>query len=117
MRTAIHSATTDVGSVATVVAEVRRAADVGLGGHWAPMLGGQDTLTAPALAGREVGGIELGTAVVPMPLRSPFALAQQVRTVQEAVGGRFVGYVEPSAAWTVARASVAKRICLVRAAR
>ncbi|WP_405182711.1 LLM class flavin-dependent oxidoreductase [Nocardia sp. NBC_01377] len=90
MRIAIHSATTNVGSVEDVVSEVRRAAEDGLGGYWAPMLGGQDTLTTLALAGREVGGIELGTAVVPMPLRSPFALAQQVRTVQEVVGGRFV---------------------------
>ncbi|WP_405181856.1 LLM class flavin-dependent oxidoreductase [Nocardia sp. NBC_01377] len=90
MRIAIHSATTNVGSVEAVVAEVRRAADAGIDGYWAPMLGGQDTLTALAIAGQAVGGIELGTAVVPMPLRSPFALAQQIRTVQEAVGGRFV---------------------------
>lgn len=90
MRIAVHSATTNVGSVEAVVADVRRAAEAGLAGYWAPMLGGQDTLTALAVAGRDVGGIELGTAVVPMPLRSPFALAQQVRTVQEVVGGRLV---------------------------
>jgi 5,10-methylenetetrahydromethanopterin reductase len=52
------------------------------------MLGGQDTLTVLALAGREVAAIELATAVVPMPLRSPFALAQQAITVQQAIGGR-----------------------------
>ena len=88
MRIAIHSARVNSGSVADVVAEVRRTAEAGLAGYWAPMLGGQDTLTALALAGREVDGVELGTAVVPIPLRSPIALAQQVRTVQEAVGGR-----------------------------
>ncbi|SEO49645.1 LLM class flavin-dependent oxidoreductase [Trujillonella endophytica] len=90
MRIAIHSALTNYGSLDDVVAEVRRTADAGLAGYWAPMLGGQDTLTALAIAGREVPGVELGTAVVPMPLRGPFALAQQVRTVQEAVGGRLV---------------------------
>lgn len=88
MRAAIHSALTNIGSVNAVVAEVRRTAEFGLSGYWAPMLGGQDTLTTLAVAGREVDGLELGTAVVPLPLRSPFALAQQVRTVQEAVGGR-----------------------------
>jgi hypothetical protein len=36
------------------------------------MFNGQGTLAVLALAGREVPGIELGTAVMPMPLRSPF---------------------------------------------
>jgi F420-dependent oxidoreductase-like protein len=88
MRIAIHSALVNGGPVEGVLAEVRATAELGLAGYWAPMLGGQDTLTVLALAGREVPGVELGTAVVPMPLRSPFALAQQVRTVQEAVAGR-----------------------------
>ena len=88
MRIGIHSARVNTGSLDDVVAEVRRTAEAGLASYWAPMLGGQDTLTALAVAGREVPGIELGTAVVPMPLRSPFALAQQARTVQEAVGRR-----------------------------
>jgi F420-dependent oxidoreductase-like protein len=90
MRICLHSALTNVGSLDAVIAEVRRSADHGLSGYWAAMLTGQDTLTALAIAGREVAGIELGTAVVPMPLRSPFALAQQVSTVQEAIGGRLV---------------------------
>jgi 5,10-methylenetetrahydromethanopterin reductase len=88
MRIAIHSALVNVGTTDGVIAEVRRAAELGLAGYWAPMMAGQDTLTVIALAGREVPGIEFGTAVVPMPLRSPFALAVQMRTVQEVVGGR-----------------------------
>jgi F420-dependent oxidoreductase-like protein len=88
MRIAVHSALVNWASVEEVLAEVRRTAELGLAGYWAPMLAGQDTLTVLALAGREVSGLELGTAVVPMPLRSAFALALQARTVQEVIGGR-----------------------------
>ena len=90
MRIGLHSASTNSAMLEVVVGEVRKAAEHGLSSYWAPMLGGLDTLTALAVAGREVPGIELGTAVVPMPVRSPFALAQQVGTVQQAVGGRLV---------------------------
>jgi 5,10-methylenetetrahydromethanopterin reductase len=91
VRIAVHSALANYGRVDAVVAEVRRTAEYGLSGYWAAMLTGQDTLTVLALAGREVGGdLELGTAVVPIPLRSPFALAQQAATVQEVVGGRLL---------------------------
>ncbi|MFB4309426.1 LLM class flavin-dependent oxidoreductase [Actinomadura sp. GTD37] len=87
MRIAIHSGLTMRGRVDGVVEQVRRVAEFGLAGYWAPMLTGHDTLTAFAVAGREVPDVELGTAVVPMPLRPPYALAQQVATVQEAIGG------------------------------
>ena len=90
MRIALHSALANVGRLDAVVAEVRRTAEYGLSGYWSAMLAGQDTLTALAVAGREVPGLEFGTAVVPIPLRSPYALAQQVATVQEAVDGRLV---------------------------
>lgn len=90
MRIAIHSALTNAGSLDRVLAEVRRTADHGLAGYWAAMLAGHDTLTVLALAGRSIPDIELGTAVVPIPLRSPFALAQQVATVAAAVDGRLV---------------------------
>ncbi|MEU8803106.1 LLM class flavin-dependent oxidoreductase [Spirillospora sp. NPDC048819] len=96
MRIAIHSGLTMRGSVRGVVDEVRKAAGYGFAGYWAPMLNGHDTLTAFAVAGREVPGIELGTAVVPMPLRPPFALAQQVATVQEVLGGRLALGIGPS---------------------
>lgn len=49
-----------------------------------------DALTAAALAGHCVDGIELGTAVVPVYPRHPMALAMQAATVQDAAGGRFV---------------------------
>ena len=96
MRIAIHSGLTMRGEVGGVVEQVRMVAECGLAGYWAPMLTGHDTLTAFAVAGREVPGVELGTAVVPMPLRPPFALAQQVATVQEVLGGRLALGIGPS---------------------
>jgi F420-dependent oxidoreductase-like protein len=96
MRIAIHSGTTMRGRIDEVVAEVRRVADQGLRGYWAPMLTGHDTLAVFAIAGREVPGVELGTAVVPIPLRPAFALAQEVATVQEATGGRLTLGIGPS---------------------
>lgn len=90
MKLSIHSSTTNHGTVATVVEEVRRTAAAGLSGYWAPMLSGVDTLTALAVAGAAVPGVELCTAVVPIPVRSPFALAQQAVTLQEVTAGRLV---------------------------
>jgi 5,10-methylenetetrahydromethanopterin reductase len=69
-------------------AEVRRLAEAGFPSAWAPQIFGHDTLTLLALVGREVGGIELGTAVVPIHPRHPSVLAQQAATVQSALGGR-----------------------------
>lgn len=96
MRIAVHSGATMRGKVEDVVGEVRKVADHGLAGYWAPMLTGHDTLTAFAIAGHEVPGVELGTAVVPMPLRPPYALAQQVATVQEVLKGRLALGIGPS---------------------
>lgn len=104
MRISLQSGLVNVGSVAAVLDEVARAGAHGLHGYWAPMLTGQDTLTVLALAGRAVPGIELGTAVVPIPLRPPFALAQQAATVQEVVGGRLLLGIGPSHEALVTRA-------------
>jgi len=96
MRIGIHSGTVLRGRIDAVVAEVRRTAEHGLHGYWAPMLTGHDTLAVLAIAGREVASVELGTAVVPMPLRPAYALAQEAATVQEATGGRLVLGLGPS---------------------
>ena len=58
----------DVAATGTIddhVAAARRAADDGFTGFWLPQIFGYDALTVLALIGREVPGIELGTAVVP----------------------------------------------------
>jgi F420-dependent oxidoreductase-like protein len=49
---------------------------------------GMDALTVVALVGRVVPQIELATAVVPIYIHHPFALAQQALTTNAAIGGR-----------------------------
>jgi F420-dependent oxidoreductase-like protein len=68
--------------------QIQRAADDGFGSVWISNIFGLDALTALAVAGRDVPGIELGTAVVPTYPRHPAALAQQALTVAAATGGR-----------------------------
>jgi 5,10-methylenetetrahydromethanopterin reductase len=70
--------------------ELQRAADDGFASAWMSNIFGVDALTALAVAGSQVPGIEVGTAVVPTYPRHPAALAQQARTVAAAVGGRLV---------------------------
>ncbi|MBD2895406.1 F420-dependent glucose-6-phosphate dehydrogenase [Actinomadura sp. RB99] len=66
--------------------DVRRAADDGFASAWMSNIFGVDALTALAVAGSRVPGIELGTAVVPTYPRHPAALAQQARTTALALG-------------------------------
>jgi 5,10-methylenetetrahydromethanopterin reductase len=70
--------------------ELQRAADDGFASAWMSNIFGVDALTALAVAGNQVPGIEVGTAVVPTYPRHPAALAQQARTVAAAVHGRLV---------------------------
>ncbi len=67
---------------------LRRAADDGFASAWMAHLFGLDPLTSLAVAGSQVAGIELGTAVVPTYPRHPAALAQQALTVAAATDGR-----------------------------
>ena len=62
--------------------EIRRAADDGFASGWISNIFGLDALTALAVAGHGVPGIELGTAVVPTYPRHPAALAQQALTAR-----------------------------------
>lgn len=82
------SSTIGDGTLEAIVAEARQAADDGFHTYWAAQIFSHDALTALAIVGREVPGIELGTAVVPTYPRHPMMLAQQALTVQAAVGGR-----------------------------
>jgi 5,10-methylenetetrahydromethanopterin reductase len=76
------------GTIDDVVAGVAWAEGEGYATFWAPQIFGHDTLTALAIAGREVPRIELGTSVVPTFPRHPLMLAQQCLTVNAASGGR-----------------------------
>ena len=71
-----------------LTSSIQQAADDGFSSAWLANIFGVDALTALAVAGSRVPGIELGTAVVPTYPRHPGALAQQALTVQAALGGR-----------------------------
>jgi len=88
MRLGVNSTTTNTGTVDDVVADAERVAEAGVTSFWVPNYFGLDALTCLAVVGREVPGLQLGTAVVPIFTRHPFAMAQQAMTVQAAVGGR-----------------------------
>jgi len=66
--------------------QLRRGADDGFASAWMANIFGLDALTALAVAGSHVPGIELGTAVVPTYPRHPAVLAQQALTTALAVG-------------------------------
>ncbi|MBK9180600.1 MAG: TIGR03564 family F420-dependent LLM class oxidoreductase [Acidimicrobiales bacterium] len=80
----------DGGGLDAMVAAARQAAADGFAAYWTPQIFGLDALTALAVVGREVPGIELGTSVVPTYPRHPMVLAQQALTTQAASGGRLV---------------------------
>jgi F420-dependent oxidoreductase-like protein len=76
------------GRIDDVVESAGRAADEGFASYWMPQIFGLVALTALAVVGREVPGIELGTAVVPTYPRHPMMLAGQALTTQAISGGR-----------------------------
>jgi F420-dependent oxidoreductase-like protein len=78
-----------------IVAEVRRAADLGLGGAWWAERHTADALTAATAAGLAVPGLPLGTAVVTTYPRHPLVLASQALTVQAVTGNRLTLGVGP----------------------
>ncbi|OBG19742.1 TIGR03564 family F420-dependent LLM class oxidoreductase [Mycobacterium sp. 852002-51057_SCH5723018] len=77
-----------VTTVNAVVEQVRAAAEAGFPTAWSSQALGIDALTSVAVAGAAVPGIEMGTAVIPVPQRHPLVLASQALTVQSAVSGR-----------------------------
>jgi 5,10-methylenetetrahydromethanopterin reductase len=70
--------------------QLQHAADDGFASAWISNIFGLDALTALAVAGSQVPGIELGTAVVPTYPRHPAVLAQQALTAATAMDGRLV---------------------------
>ena len=76
------------GGIDELVTSVAGRVDDGFASYWLPQIFGLDALTALAVVGREVPGIELGTSVVPTYPRHPMMLAGQALTTQNASGGR-----------------------------
>jgi 5,10-methylenetetrahydromethanopterin reductase len=68
--------------------QLRAAAHDGFRSAWMSNIFGLEALTALAVAGSQVPGIELGTAVIPTYPRHPAVLAQQALTTDLALGGR-----------------------------
>ncbi|HXW43264.1 MAG TPA: LLM class F420-dependent oxidoreductase [Streptosporangiaceae bacterium] len=65
---------------------LRRAADDGFASAWMANIFGLEALTSLAVAGSQVPGIAVGTAVVPTYPRHPAVLAQQAMTAALALG-------------------------------
>ncbi|MFC5181696.1 TIGR03564 family F420-dependent LLM class oxidoreductase [Actinomadura harenae] len=82
-------------TIAEIVEEARRAADLGLGGAWWAERHTADALTSATVAGLAVPGLPLGTAVVTTYPRHPLALASQALTVQAATGNRLTLGIGP----------------------
>lgn len=74
--------------IADLVGRTRQVAEDGLPSAWIPHIFGVDALIALAIMGREVPGIEVGSAVIPTYPRHPLLMAQQALTTQAATGGR-----------------------------
>jgi 5,10-methylenetetrahydromethanopterin reductase len=91
MRIGIHGGPSGRGenAIDEMIETARDAADLGLN-YWAPQLTDVDALTALAVVGREVLGLQVGTAVVPTYPRHPLVMAMQALTVQAATGGNLV---------------------------
>jgi 5,10-methylenetetrahydromethanopterin reductase len=89
MRYGIHVALAgkDGNAIDELVSRAREAAGAGLA-FWLPQTADVDALTVLAVVGREVPGLEVGTAVVPTFPRHPLVLASQALTVQAATAGR-----------------------------
>ncbi len=88
MRIGMMAAETGGGQALGKLADqLRRAADDGFASAWMSNVFGLEALTALAVAGSQVPGIELGTAVVPTYPRHPAVLAQQALTAALAGAG------------------------------
>ena len=76
------------GTIDDIVNEAREAKEWGLHTFWSSQIFGHDALTALAIVGREVPGIELGTAVIPTYPRHPWVMAQQALSTQAVINSR-----------------------------
>jgi len=79
------------GTIDDIVEEARQAREFGAHTFWSSQIFGHDALTALAIVGREVPGIELGTAVVPTYPRHPWVMAQQALSTSAAINSRGTG--------------------------
>ena len=88
MRIGIYRGDASNGPIEKLISAARDAADAGYASFWLPQTMGMDAMTALAVVGHEIPGIELGIAVVPTFPRHPIVMAQQALTTQAITGGR-----------------------------
>lgn len=82
--------------------DARWAEEAGLSTIWVPQIPDEfDALTAAAVIGAATERIEIGTAVVPIQMRHPVALAQQAISVQAVCDGRLRLGIGVSHHWIV----------------
>ena len=86
----MYISTRDGCSIDEALRRFERAEAAGFHTAWLGQIDDYDALGVLALAGRVTRKIELGTWVIPSHPRHPFALAQQVATVQAASRNRLV---------------------------
>jgi F420-dependent oxidoreductase-like protein len=88
MRIGTMSTAINGGTIDDIVKEAEQAKAMGAHTFWSSQIFGHDALTALAIVGREVPGIELGTAVVPTYPRHPWVMAQQTLSTTAAINSR-----------------------------
>lgn len=93
LRGPLWSVGTVIDDLVDTASEARRC---GVASIWLAQAFEFDALTALAVIGQSVAGIELGTAVVPTYPRHPLMMAQQALTVQAACGNRLALGIGPS---------------------
>ena len=78
------------------------AEEAGFSSVWVPQIPDEfDALTAAAVIGAATTRIEIGTAVVPVQVRHPIALAQQTLSTQAVCGGRLALGLGVSHHWII----------------
>jgi F420-dependent oxidoreductase-like protein len=77
-------------TIDSYVQQCAAVAEEGFHSVWSPQIFGLETLTAIAVAGREVPGIMFGTAVVPTYPRHPMTMAQLALAANDATKGRLM---------------------------
>ena len=75
--------------VDSTVQLAREAHEAGLRSAWFGQTFAYDSPTLAAIVGREVPGLHVGTAAVPVFGRHPLLLSSQAQTAQAATGGRY----------------------------
>ena len=73
-----ESSATTGGTIDDHIAAAATAHEQGFASWWMPQIFGFESLSVLAIVGREVPGIELGTAVVPTYPRHPVTMAHRV---------------------------------------